>query len=531
MDDEAFARFRETRSPSSSASGAEVEENEPSARRRRDGDDEEDDDDDLDEGTSRGDARSGPIEPSLDVGRFETTAEYIGWYLSLDDRNLGEDYVLFCLAECERARAEGRREDEFFYYAELVADDVYWAVKNARLEGARPSRCAGLADVVGRRLTRVMALAAELDSTERSAKAHCLAAMYYCYFHDFSSEEVLEHAGMCLQFARELREEAPDTSETRALGYEIHALRAMRSVSDRSTHQPYAMKSVSGSISDAISLGTKVVMLARREYYHRNITEGLAAESVVIFIEHLIEHALVLRGWREHNGKVVSTPPLERFAADVLKEAKQELENFWTKTSTSWRDDDVLRGQYMFILCHLADLCDNHLDSSHIVVDETQIQSFTAKSERLHRALAVGYRALLSAIDSEIFNPPCVLCRRPLRSTSDSPDDPGFCDDDEPLEFVALSCAGFHHYHRRCRERFASDAYAVADSPLPDVVVDRGLERVSPCRFCARDRAASVEATTSRPFVRFPIPQPSRARAPRSPGRSEAFQTGHTPSF
>jgi len=526
MDDEAFARFRETRSPSSSASDAEVEENEPSARRRRDGDEE---DDDLDEGTSRGRARSGPIEPSLGVGRFETTAEHIGWYLRLDDGNLGEDYASFCLAECERARAEGRREDEFFYYAELVADDVYWAVKNARSEGARPSRCAGLAEAVGRRLTRVMALAAELDSTERSAKAHCLAAMYYCYFHDFSSEEVLEHAGMCLQFARALREEAPDTSETRALGYEIHALRAMRSVSDRTTHQPYAMKSVSGSISDAISLGTKVVMLARREYYHRNITEGLAAESVVIFIEHLIEHALVLRGWREHNGKVVSTPPLERFAADVLKEAKQELENFWTKTSTSWRDDDVLRGQYMFILCHLADLCDNHLDSSHIVVDETQIQSFTAKSERLHRALAVGYRALLSAIDSEIFNPPCVLCRRPLRSTSDSPDDPGFCDDDEPLEFVALSCAGFHHYHRRCRERFA--AYAVADSPLPDVVVDRGLERVSPCRFCARDRAASVEATTSRPFVRFPIPQPSRARAPRSPGRSDASQAGHTPSL
>ena len=203
MDDEAFAAFRETRSPSSSASDAEVEENEPSARRRRDGDDE---DDDLDEGTSRGRARSGPIEPSLGVGRFETTAEHIGWYLRLDDGNLGEDYASFCLAECERARAEGRREDEFFYYAELVADDVYWAVKNARSEGARPSRCAGLAEAVGRRLTRVMALAAELDSTERSAKAHCLAAMYYCYFHDFSSEEVLEHAGMCLQFARALRE-------------------------------------------------------------------------------------------------------------------------------------------------------------------------------------------------------------------------------------------------------------------------------------------------------------------------------------
>ena len=137
-------------------------------------------------------------------------------------------------------------------------------------------------------------------------------------------------------------------------------------------------------------------MLARREYYHRNITEGLAAESVVIFIEHLIEHALVLRGWREHNGKVVSTPPLERFAADVLKEAKQELENFWTKASTSWRDDGVLRGQYMFILCHLADLCDNHLDSSHIVVDETKIQSFTAKSERLHRRSPSAIAALLS---------------------------------------------------------------------------------------------------------------------------------------
>jgi len=497
MDGEAFARFRDTRSRSSSVTSAEDEENEPSVRWRSDNDE------DLDEGTSRRYARSRRTErelarePSLGLGRFETTAEYIGWYLSLDDRNLSEDYALFCLAECERARTEGRKEDEFFYYAELVASDVQTAVKNTKMgEGVHPSRCSGLADVVGQRLTRVMALAVELDSTERSAKAHCLAAMYYCYMRDFSNEAALEHAGMCLRFAGELREEAPDTSETHALGYEIHALRAMCIV-----------KSVEGSFSDAISLGSRVVMLARREYYHRNISEGFAAESTVIFIEHLIEHALILRGWREHKGRAVSTPSLEQFAADVLKEAKQELEDFWAKTSTSWRDDAVLRGQYMFILCHLADLCDNHLDSSHIVVDETQLQSFTTKSQQLHRALAIGYRALLAAVDSEIFNPPCVLCRRPLRSSTDAPDDPDFCDGDEPLEFVALSCAGFHHYHRHCRVLFAADD------------VDRALERGSACKFCRRatdaiDSDASPSTTASRPFVQFPIPQPSAPSRP-----------------
>lgn len=415
----------------------------------------------------------------IGLGRFHRVRDYIEHYLMLSDRTVMEDYVVYCLHECERARDAGDVEREFWFYGELVRSDGSEARKCARRGEQAHRECGWVSELVDQRLTRTLALAREVETEEgwACARAHVIAAEHYCYFKE-DREAALEHAGMALRTTKRAKAR---TSEM--VLCEIDAIRVMRST-----------QSMEGNMYEAVALGSRVVAMAREEYHSTNETRSHedTIERTTWFVELLYEHAMTLRGWRERSARPLTAPELERYAADVLKEAKTVLESYWTRTGTSWRDNATSRKQYIGILCHLADLCENHLDSSHIVVEKMDAEAFSAKSQRLHRALAAGYRVLASTVDPGIFESPCIFCGLTL-SPADVQDIIGTnsFEDVEPLwskiELVSLACESWHHVHSSCRTRAveADEAYA-----------DRALERGLPCRYCANAR--EIERTRAR---------------------------------
>lgn len=422
--------------------------------------------------------------PVIGLGRFDRVRDYIRHYLDLADRTTMEDYVVYCLHECEHARDAGDVEREFWFYGELVRCDATEAKNCTRRGEAAHRECAWMRELVEQRLTRVLSLARMVEDEEgcASARAHVVAAEHYCFFRE-DREAALEHAGLALRLARAVRER---TSES--VRCEIDALCVMRST-----------QAMEGNMFEAMALGSRIVAMARKEYHFgaSSSREKYTIEKITWFIEKLYEHAMTLRGWRERSARPLTAPELERYASDVLKEAKTELENYWTRTGTTWRDNATARNQYVGILCHLADLCDNHLDSSHVIVDEADAEEFRAKSRRLHRALAVGYRVLAATIDPSLFEEPCTFCGQPLGGLSLEDDDIVL---EDSLELATLACERRHHFHATCRR--------VAAELTDQCGADRDLERGLPCALCASERASERSRSSG-----------IRRRVARSPAR------------
>ena len=417
-------------------------------------------------------------EPVIGLGKFARVEDYIAHYLSFEHRRVDEDYLVYCLFQCERARDEGEEEEEFYYYGELVRADARAALASTRRGEGEHQLHPPLRDLVDGRLRRVMDLGIDLEARDASAgvRSQLVASEYYAWFRD-DAESALEHAGLVLRFSKALED------KKLAIEYEIDALKVMRSTQARE-----------GNMYEAVALGTRLVTVARRKYYVvygaelENATNYTAQETVR-FVERLFEFAMTLRGWRERPGRPLTAPELERYASDILKEAKSALEEHWVRTSTTWRDSAVARRLYVATLCHLADLCENHLDACHSIVVHDDIDgAFSSKSRTLHRALAVGYRALASTIEPRLFERGCPFCGQPLIPTSilatATDSDPTARDGADPdrdaVALVTLACGARapHHVHARCR---------LAAVDADDAHVDRSLERGLPCRFCAHE--------------------------------------------
>ena len=427
-------------------------------------------------GSESDDASPRAVAPVIGLGRFDRVRDYIEHYLELADRTTMEDYVVYCLHECERARDAGNVERELWFYGELVKCDAAEAKRCTRRGEPAHRECAWMRELVEQRLTRVLLLAGRVEGEEgcASARAHVVAAEHYCFFRE-DREAALEHAGLALRIARAIQE--PTSESVRC---EIDALRVMRST-----------QAMEGNMFEAVALGSRIVAMARKEYHFgaSSSREKQTIEKTTWFIEQLYEHAMTLRGWRERSARPLTAPELERYASDILKEAKTELENYWARTGTSWRNNATARNHYVSILCHLADLCDNHLDSSHVIVDEADAEEFRAKSRRLHRALAVGYRILAGTIDPSLFEEPCTFCGQPLGGLSLEDDD---IEREDSLELSSLACERRHHFHASCR-RIAAE---LTDECRTDRVLERGL----PCALCARER--EIERSRSRDIRR-----------------------------
>ena len=410
----------------------------------------------------RDDARGGD-------GRFERAADYLAHYLKRSRRRASEDYEAYCLCMCERARDERDAEEEFYYYGELVRAGAR-AARRAGRRGEGERERGGARELVDLRLRRVMDLGFALEGTDASAGArmHLVASEYYAWFREDCSEAALEHAGLALRLAKASADGAA------AVEQQIDALRVMKSTQARE-----------GNMYEAVALGSRFVALARSAY-HAEDGDERTVEDTVRFVKRLFEHAMMLRGWRERPARPLTAPELERYAADILKEAKSALEEAPAHASKDWRSHAGARKLYVAVLCHLADLCENHLDSSHVIVEDDDIEAFSHKSHRLHRALAVGYRTLASTVAPRLFERPCCFCGLPLVKSGTCILDDAFDSDRDAVALVTLACDARepHHFHVRCR---------LAAVDADEAHADRSLERGLPCRFCVHGDDASDE--------------------------------------
>ena len=413
----------------------------------------DDDDDEDDDAKAR----------ATGATRFERAADYLAHYVRhRTRRRTREDYVAYCLCMCERARDERDARGEFYYYGELVRADAR-AGRRGRGRGEGERARDARRELVDLRLRRVMDLGFELEGADASAgaRAHLVASEYYAWFRENCSEAALEHAGLALRLAK------ASTDGAAAVEQRMDALRVMKSTQARE-----------GNMYEAVALGSRFVALARSAYHAEDGCER-TVEDTVRFVERLFEHALTLRGWRERPARPLTAPELERYAADVLKEAKSALEEAPARTSTptAFRAHAGARKLYVAVLCHLADLCENHLDSSHVIVDDDDIEAFSHKSRHLHRALAVGYRTLASTVAPRLFERPCCFCGLPLVRDGMTILDDASHSDRDAVALVTLACDARepHHFHVRCR---------LAAVDADEAHVDRSLERGLPCRFC-----------------------------------------------
>ena len=397
-------------------------------RREENADDDvvvDDDDDDVGRGWD------GAVNAIPELGRYERVKDYIAHHVTLRDRRISEDYVVYCLSRCEAARDEGNAEEEMRWLFQMFAVDVE-EQRHLMMRGTQtaidiPKR---FMDILEQRLRRLLDLSVETRKKLSQAQAHAMAGCYYCYFkHDF--EAALEHCAQVRLIEMTEYDGFVDESDVAweekdaFLLAKIESFRVMRSTQLRK-----------GNAFDALEINSHIILMARQRYHGSAKTMA----SLTDFTTHLIEMALVLRGWREKPARPLTAPELEQWSAEVLKEAKSELESFWTETGTSWRDNENLKQMYLFVLCHLADLCDNHLDSHHVQVEEEEEPIFREKSIMLYHALAVSYRSLAETVCPDIFSRPCLFCDQPVR-------DPSV---DAQIGLTSLMCDRLHHYHVKC---------------------------------------------------------------------------------
>ena len=430
--DEEFLRWkRETLDDDDDGGGA-GEASTSNARRREenvnanDADADADEDDDDDE---RG--WDGAMDAMPELGRYERVKDYIAHHVTLRDRRISEDYVVYCLSRCEAARDKGNAKEEMRWLFQMFAVDVeeqrHLMMRGTQTEIDIPKR---FMDILEQRLRRLVNLSVETGEKLSQAQAHAMAGCYYCYFkHDF--EAALEHCAQVRLIEMTAYGGCVDESDVALeekdafLLAKIESFRVMRSTQLRK-----------GNAFDALEINSHIILMARQRYHSSPKTTA----SLTDFTTHLIEMALVLRGWREKPARPLTAPELEQWSAEVLKEAKSELERFWTNTGTSWRDNETLKQMYLFVLCHLADLCDNHLDSHHVHVEEDEEPTFREKSVALYHALAVSYRSLAETVRPDIFSQHCLFCDQPVR-------DPSI---DAQIGLTSLMCERLHHYHVKC---------------------------------------------------------------------------------